>query len=62
MTYKKFNRSKTDRKIAGICGGLGEYFTIDPVMFRLLFVFLLFFAGGGLLMYLIFWIVTPEEQ
>lgn len=61
MAYKKLTRSQTNTKIAGICGGLGEYFDIDPVIFRLIFLFLLLCAGGGLILYLIFWIVVPQE-
>lgn len=61
MAYRKLTRSRTDKKIAGICGGLGEYFDIDPVIFRLIFVFLFLLAGGGLILYLIFWIVVPQE-
>jgi len=60
MNYKKFTRSLTDRKIAGVCGGLGAYFNIDPTIVRILFICLLIFGGSGLLIYLIFWIVSPE--
>ncbi|MDD2621859.1 MAG: PspC domain-containing protein [Bacteroidales bacterium] len=60
MNYKKFTRSLTDRKIAGVCGGLGAYFNIDPTIVRILFICLLIFGGSGLLLYLIFWIVSPE--
>jgi phage shock protein C len=58
---KKLYRSRTDRKIAGICGGLGEYFGIDPTLVRLLFVLGLVFVGGTLLAYIILAIVVPEE-
>ena len=58
---KKLYRSRIDRKIAGVCGGLGEYFGIDPTLVRLLFVLGLIFAGGALLAYLILAIVIPEE-
>ena len=61
MSYRRFTRSRTNRKIAGVCEGLGMYFDVDPVIFRLIFVCLVLFAGGGLLLYLIFWIITPEE-
>jgi phage shock protein PspC (stress-responsive transcriptional regulator) len=60
MNYKKFTRSLTDRKIAGVCGGLGAYFNIDPTIVRILFICLLIFGGSGVLLYLIFWIVSPE--
>ena len=61
MSYRRFTRSRVNRKIAGVCEGLGIYFDIDPVIFRLIFVCLVLFAGGGLLLYLIFWIITPEQ-
>jgi phage shock protein PspC (stress-responsive transcriptional regulator) len=57
---KKLYRSKTDRKIAGICGGLAEYFNIDPTIVRLLFVLGLIFVGGTFWAYIIMWIVVPE--
>ena len=59
---KKLYRSKKDRKIAGICGGLGEYFKIDPTLVRVIFAFLLLPGGlPGLVPYLILWLVFPEE-
>jgi len=58
---KKLYRSRTDRKIAGICGGLGEYFNIDPVITRILFVALTFGDGAGLLTYIIMWIFVPAK-
>ena len=57
---KKLYRSRVDRKIGGVCGGLGEYFGIDPTLVRLLFVLGLLFVGGTLLAYLILLIVIPE--
>lgn len=58
---KKLYRSRTDRKIVGVCGGLAEYFGIDPTLVRLLFVLGLIFVGGTLLAYLILALVIPEE-
>jgi phage shock protein PspC (stress-responsive transcriptional regulator) len=57
---KRLYRSRKDRKIAGVCGGLGEYFNVDPVIFRIIWVILLLGAGSGLLAYLIFWLIVPE--
>jgi len=57
---KKLYRSRTDRMIAGVCGGLGEYLNVDPVWFRLFFVILLFATGFGFWAYLILWIIMPE--
>jgi len=58
---KRLYRSRTERKIAGVCGGLGEYFGVDPTLIRLLFVLGLIFVGGTLLAYIILMIVIPEE-
>jgi phage shock protein C len=49
----------TDRIIAGVCGGLGDYFEVDPVVVRIVFVMLTAAGGAGLLAYLILWIVMP---
>jgi phage shock protein C len=60
---KSLYRSTKDRKIAGVCGGLAEYFDIDPIIPRLVFV-VLALPGGlpGILPYIILWIITPEEE
>jgi phage shock protein PspC (stress-responsive transcriptional regulator) len=58
---KRLYRSNDDRKIAGVCGGLGQYFDLDPVFFRLVFLALLCFGGMGLLAYLAMWIMVPLE-
>lgn len=58
---KRLYRSRTDKKIAGVCGGLAEYFIIDPVIPRIGFVILLLPGGlPGLIPYLIMWLVVPE--
>jgi len=56
---KKLYRSIEDRKIAGVCGGLGEYFDLDPVLFRAAFVVLAFLGGLGILLYLVLWLLIP---
>lgn len=58
---KKLYRIKNDRKVAGVCGGLAEYFDIDSTIVRLAWVIAIFCAGGGLLAYLIAMIVIPEK-
>ncbi len=58
---KKLYRSRTDRMIFGVCGGLGEYFGIDPIIFRGLFLLLVFGGGAGILVYLILAIVIPNN-
>ncbi|MCX6259149.1 MAG: PspC domain-containing protein [Bacteroidia bacterium] len=61
MEPKRLFRSKKDRIIGGVCGGLGNYLNVDPVIIRVVTV-ALFFAGFlGLLGYIIAWIIVPEE-
>ncbi len=55
-----YKACKTPRMICGVCGGIAEYFNIDPTIVRLGFVLLSIFAGGGLLAYIIAAIVIPE--
>lgn len=57
---KKLMRSWTDRKIAGVCGGLAEYFDLDPTLLRVVWVLLVLCAGTGLLAYIVMWIVVPS--
>ncbi len=60
--YKALTRSKSNRMIAGVCAGLGDYLNMDPTVIRLLFVLGFFtFNGAMLLVYLIMAIVTPEQ-
>ena len=54
-------RSRTDRVGAGVAGGLGAYFRVDPVLFRVLFATAAFFGGAGVLAYLLAWVAIPEE-
>jgi phage shock protein PspC (stress-responsive transcriptional regulator) len=54
-------RSLSDRKIAGVAGGLGRYFNIDPLIFRVVLVTLAVFGGSGLLLYAIGWLLVPED-
>lgn len=61
METKRYFRSKTDRVFAGVCGGLAEYFAIDPLLIRLLFVVLALVGGGGVLIYIILWIAAQEN-
>jgi phage shock protein C len=60
---KKLLRSRSDRKFAGICGGLGQMLEIDPTIIRLIMVFLFFVTAvfPVLIAYLIGWIIIPEE-
>ena len=58
---RRLERSRTDRVVAGVCGGLGDYFDIDPVIFRIAFVVLAFVGGAGFLLYPAAWLLLPEE-
>ena len=58
---KKLYRQKSDSIIAGVCSGIGDYFDIDPVIIRLTFLFG-FFLGGGLIVYLIAWLIVPLSK
>src|SRR5581483_4839186 len=58
---RRLERSRRDRKIAGVCGGLGDYFDIDPVIFRIGFVVLTIAGGSGILLYIAGMIFVPEE-
>jgi phage shock protein PspC (stress-responsive transcriptional regulator) len=61
MEPKRFYRNTFDKKIAGVASGLADYFDIDPLLVRLIFVILALAGGGGVLIYIILWIVTPER-
>lgn len=58
---KKLYLSKEDKKLMGVCGGLGEYLDIDATFIRLAFVFAFFALGTGLLVYFIMGLVIPEK-
>lgn len=58
---KRLYRSRTDRMVAGVCGGLGEYFGMDPVIWRLIFLVGLVLGGSTFAIYIIMAIVVPEE-
>ena len=59
---KRLFRSKKNRMIAGVCAGIGNYFSIDPTVIRLLWVLLTFFSfGAGVLAYIIAWVIIPEK-
>lgn len=58
---KKLYRSRKDKMIGGVAGGLAEYFDVDPTLLRIIFIITLFFGGTGFIAYLILWVVVPEE-
>ena len=59
---KKLYRSRTDRKIWGVCGGLAKYFDIDPTMVRVIAIASVFFTGFGIIAYIVMAIVVPLED
>ena len=58
---KRLYKSRTDRKIAGVCGGVAEYFDIDPTVIRLIWLISVLAFGTGLLAYLLAIIIVPEK-
>jgi phage shock protein C len=58
---RKLYRSRSDRKLAGVCGGLAQFFSLDPTLIRVLFVVLAVLGGSGILIYLAMWIMVPKE-
>ena len=58
---KRLYRSRDERKIWGVCGGIAKYFDLDPTIIRLIAVLSLFFACTGILVYIILAIVMPLE-
>ncbi len=59
---KKLYRSDTDRKIAGVCGGIAEYFDIDSTLVRLGWILFMFAGGSGILAYIIAWLIMPDKN
>ena len=55
-------RRSTDRVIGGVCSGLGRYLGVDPVLLRIAFVLLALAGGGGIVLYIVAWILIPEEK
>lgn len=58
---KRIYRSQTDKIIGGVCGGIGEYFSIDPFIVRIIFVILTITAGIGAPVYIVSWIIIPQS-
>ena len=60
---KRLHRSKKDRIIAGVCGGIAEYFNVDPVLIRLLWIVVtLMGIFPGVITYIIAWVIIPEAE
>lgn len=62
-TSRKLARSITNRMIAGVCGGIAEYFDLDPTLVRVAYVLLSVISAGfpGLLVYIVLWVIVPDE-
>lgn len=58
---KRLYKSRTERKLCGVCGGLAEYFNLDPTLIRLLWILFSLAGGAGLLVYIIAALIMPEE-
>ena len=61
MEPKRLYRSRTERIIAGVCGGLAEYFNIDPTIVRIIAIVLALSGGAGVVAYLLFWWIIPKK-
>ena len=59
---KRLTRSRTERWLGGVCGGIGNYFNTDPTVIRIIFVLAALILGGGVLIYLILWLIIPLES
>ncbi len=61
MARKRLYRSRDDRMLAGVCGGIAEYFDIDPSIVRILWVIFSLSLGSGLFAYILAWVIVPER-
>ncbi|UCE18242.1 MAG: PspC domain-containing protein [Gemmatimonadota bacterium] len=59
---KRLYRSQKNRRLFGVCGGIGEYFNIDPVIVRLLWILFTLAGGGGIIAYIVACFIVPEQQ
>ncbi len=62
MTVKKLTRSRKNRIIAGVCGGIGEYLDVDPTVIRFIWVVFSLLYGAGIIAYIIAWLIIPLEE
>jgi len=58
----KLKRNSSEGVLGGVCEGMGDYFSIDPLIFRLAFIAFSFAIGGGILTYIIAWIIIPDKN
>jgi phage shock protein C len=57
---RKLYRSRNQRMLGGVCGGLAEYFNLDTTLIRVLFLVLAVFGGTGLVIYVVMWLIVPD--
>ena len=62
LDIKKLYRSPEGKILGGVCAGLGDYFQVDPILLRLLFIFLIFGCGWGIILYILLWIILPLKK
>ena len=62
MAQKNFHLSTTDKKIAGVCGGIAEHFGIDSLLVRIGFLVLFLGYGTGVLLYILLWLLAPKDN
>lgn len=58
---RRIYRSEEDRIFAGVCGGFGDYFNIDPVIIRLVWILFVMVGGSGIILYIIAWLIIPKQ-
>ena len=61
MAAKRLYRSRDDAVVAGVCGGIAEYFSLDPSLVRLAVILTIFLGGAGVVVYLVAWLIVPEN-
>jgi phage shock protein C len=61
QAYKRLFLSRKNRIIAGVCGGLADYFKVDAFWIRLIFIIFLLLGGSAILVYLLMWLIVPRE-
>lgn len=61
-SYRRLTRSTTNRKIAGVCGGIARYLNLDPTVVRIVFLLALFCGSFGFWAYVIVWLAAPEDS
>ncbi|MFH0917123.1 MAG: PspC domain-containing protein [bacterium] len=58
---KRLQRSRTEKMVGGVCGGLAQYFDVDPTIVRILWVIITLLGGAGIILYIVLWVIMPLE-